>query len=201
MPIRNKSGQLVDVENLSPVKPPAPPDFSIPAGRGLSAMCRITNRAKYCREDYNAPSKYFAFAFSGEIYPDGFDPENPDETGLLPGEHMDIPTAVAIHICGDVFDPNLEASEKLLVIRKHGDWEHDDSAAVAGNASGRNPGIRVIGLPPMPDLIVQQVSQRGKTQGEPVSILDFYLGKERLYIAHKAEVDKGKGTKKVLVSA
>ena len=193
MPTRSaKDGKLImEAENLSPARPSHAVDFSLPEGSKLAAQCRVTNRALYCRADYNEPSHYFAGAFSSDIYPDGFDPDNPHETGLLPGEHMNIPTAAAISLFGPIFADKAEASEKLDVIRKYGDYEYAELVGASGEPAGvgRSPKLQVVGIPAMPDVIVQQVDQRGRLIGGAVEILNFYLGKDNMFIKHKAKID------------
>lgn len=136
----------------------------------LSRSMRIVNRAS------KGPmaGKPFMVKVNGEAWPEGSDNEEP-ETWLQPGEYMDVPKDVGLHICGNVWDPKLP--DKADIILRYGDYQYEGYQF--GTAGGRMPNMVRTGLPPLPDLAVSEINGRHKEIGGWKCIVDLYLRGER----------------------
>jgi|GEM_PF-3728353 len=138
----------------------------------LSRSIRIVNRAA------KGPmaGKPFMARCNGEAWPEGSD--NDDEsTWLQPGEYMDVPKDVALHMVGNVWDPKLP--DKQDIILRYGDYQYQETPW--GTASGRMPKMIRTGPPPLPDLAVTEVNGRHKTDDLGWKcIVDLYLKGERM---------------------
>lgn len=138
----------------------------------LSRNLRIVNRAQ------KGPMKGHPFAIrvDGVIWPEGADPEGyPDpDTWLQPGEYMDVPKDVALHICGNVWDKNLP--NKMDIVQKYGDWQYEEQNQGVGRMA---PMVRV-GPPDLPDLVVCELDGRSNPKGDWKPIFELYMRGEKL---------------------
>lgn len=138
----------------------------------LSRSIRIVNRAS------KGPmaGKPFMAKSNGESWPEGADNDFP-ETWLQPGEYMDVPKDVALHLVGNVWDPRLP--DKQDIILRYGDWDYKGNKW--GEGSGRMPAMVRSGLPSLPDLAVTEINGRHKADDIGWKcIFDLYLKGERL---------------------
>ncbi len=136
----------------------------------LSRNLRIVNRAT------RGPmaGKSFCARFDGQIWPEAADNED-ETTWLQPGEFMDVPKDVAIHICGNIWDPNLP--NKMDIIQRYGDWKY---RATPDGSVGRMAAMVREGPPPIPDLAVIELDGRSKEKGAWKCIYDLYMKGEPL---------------------
>src|SRR5579875_3666990 len=133
---------------------------------GFTRTMKVTNRA----EKGPCKGRPFLGSYGGVLYPEGADAED-EATWLQPGESMTIERDAAFHFFGRIFDPLMP--DKQDVIRMYGDYQWEgvpDSGLV-----GRIPKMRKIGPPPLPDLMIVQVDQRGREIGETASLYDRYM--------------------------
>ena len=137
----------------------------------LARSMRIVNRATKGPE----AGKPFCCRVNGEMWPEGADNDYP-ETWLQPGEYMDVPKDVGLHICGNVWDPKMP--DKQDIILRYGDFQYQETPW--GTASGRMPKMVRAGLPPLPDLAVSEIDGRHREKGGWKCIVDLYLKGERI---------------------
>lgn len=130
----------------------------------LSRHIRIVNRGA------KGPCKGKAFlgVHDGQLWPDAADPEDP-ETWLQPGEYMDVPKDVALHLVGNVWDPKLPSRQDI--IRRYGDVAYE--IAPGGKTDPRNTPMTAIDAAPVPDLIVCEISG-DKPLSEYKAIFELY---------------------------
>jgi hypothetical protein len=153
---------------------------------GLARNFKITNRAKIGPR----AGKPFMTCVGGETYPEGANGDDPS-TWLQPGEGMFVDRSTAMYICGNVFDRLLP--DKQDIIRRYGDWEFE--GIPEQGVVGRIPPLKIIGPPRyMPDLVVEQVDQRGKRMGEPIAMFELYtkgqvFRKQRAGYEREADMD------------
>lgn len=131
----------------------------------LSRTMRIINRA----EHGPMKNKAFSVVHNSEIWPDGADRED-ESTWLQPGEYMDVPKDVALHICGNIWDPRLP--DKSDIIHRYGDFEYEPTAW--GQGSGRMPKAVPVGPPPIPDIIVCELDGRSQPKSEYKEVYALY---------------------------
>ncbi len=136
----------------------------------LSRSIRIVNRAS----KGPCAGQPFMAKCNGEAWPEGADNEYP-ETWLQPGEYMDVPKDVALHMVGNVWDPTLPSKQDIIL--RYGDYDYKGNKW--GEASGRMPAMVRTGFPPLPDLAVSEVNGRHKEVGGWKCIFDLYLKGER----------------------
>lgn len=137
----------------------------------LSRTIRIVNRAA------KGPSKDrpFVAAVNGEVWPDGALGDHPD-TWLQPGEYMDVPKDVALHICGNLWDPALP--NKADIIGRYGDFEYKEQP---NGVAGRMAPMTRSGPPPIPDLGACELDGRSKEKGAYKMMYDLYLKGESMH--------------------
>lgn len=134
----------------------------------LSRTIRIVNRAA------KGPlaGKAVIFVFGGEIWPDGAAGDFQD-SWLQPGEYMDVPKDVALHICGNLWDPALPSKQDI--IGRYGDFQYEEHPnGVAGRMA---PMVRT-GPPSLPDLAVCEVDGRGREKSGWKMMYELYLKNE-----------------------
>lgn len=140
-----------------------PPEVDPGKIENLSPTIRIVNRA----EKGPCAKKGFIGVWNGTAFPYGADPDDADSF-LQPGESMDIPREAALHICGNLWDAKL--ADKQRIISRYGGYEYED----CGPVSGRVATMKVVGPPPVPDLVAIEVNGKGKPIGEARSMWDLY---------------------------
>ena len=147
----------------------------------LARSMRIVNRAA------KGPmaGKPFMAKANGEAWPEGADNDDSD-TWLQPGEYMDVPKDVGLHLCGNVWDPKLP--DKADIIMRYGGWEY--KGFDFGTAPGRMPAMVRVGPPPLPDLAVSEINGRHKEVGGWRCIVDLYLKGERLHVDESMTSEK-----------
>lgn len=131
----------------------------------LSRTIRIVNRA----EVGPLKGKPFMGVHSGEQYPDEIDSLD-DSTWLQPGEYMDVPKEVALHLCGNLWDPSLPG--KVDVTNRYGGLQYVPPAG--GSVAGRTAPMIARGMPLLPDLMACEINTRGKVSGEWKSMYELY---------------------------
>jgi hypothetical protein len=130
----------------------------------LSRTIRIVNRAAKGPLE----GKPFCAAVNGEMWPEGAAGDL--DSWLQPGEYMDVPKDVALHICGNVWDPALP--NRADVISRYGDWQYEEQPL---GVAGKVAPMRKVGPPAVPDLVATEVDGRGKEKGDWKAIYDLYL--------------------------
>jgi hypothetical protein len=131
----------------------------------LARYIRVINRA----EHGPLAGKPVMFVYSGETWPEEADGDDAT-TWLQPGTYMDVPKEVALHICGNVWDPALPDKQNITL--RYGGPEY--KAPPNDVVSGRVPQMIVQGPPPIPDIIVCEVNSRGKMDVNFKYVYDLY---------------------------
>lgn len=131
----------------------------------LARIIRIINRGK------KGPmaGKPFAARFNSEVWPEGADDHDP-ASWLQPGEYMDVPKDVALHIVGNVWDPTLPS--KMDIIKRYGDVEYE--APPSGKSDPRNASMTAVGPPPLPDLVVCEMGRGDQPASAYIAVFDLY---------------------------
>lgn len=162
---------------------------------GLARTWKITNRAQH---GSLKDKPWVGFGFNSVWYPDAVDVDD-EGTWLQPGDSIVVDREAAIHAVGDIFSPL--APDKQEIILKYGGMEYDVQPTQDGKVAGRVPVMTILGPPvEMPDLVVQQIDQRGRETGPAVSLLEAYglIGRSAPKYA-KPQMD-GKSRRKDLIT-